>query len=286
MTGWRHNSLGQIDRSKPIRFRFDGSELEGFDGDTIASALLASGVRVVGRSFKYHRPRGIFSAGNEDPNAIVDVTLDGLTTPNLRATTEKLRDGMSVASVNTSPSALADNKRLIDWMQRFLPAGFYYKTFMLPGWMRWEPMIRNMAGLGSLDRNNHPPAIVPQINATCDVLVVGAGPAGLAAARSSVEAGEKVWLVDDGEELGGSLRWLGGEINQAPWEDYVRDTEEIIENSGGCVLTHTVLWGAFDHGLYAAWDRGNPEKGRQWCIRAERVILAAGAIERPLWFCE
>ncbi|KAB2856862.1 MAG: sarcosine oxidase subunit alpha family protein, partial [Bauldia sp.] len=141
-----------------LGFTFDGRRYEGREGDTIASALLANGVRIVGRSFKYHRPRGIWGAGTEEPNAIVDVTLAGRTTPNLRATTEPLADGMTIRSVNARPTAEADRLGLLDRAARFLPAGFYYKTFLWPDWHLFEPRIRAMAGLGRLDPANRPPA--------------------------------------------------------------------------------------------------------------------------------
>ena len=159
MSGWRHPSLGcDIDRTRTLTFTFDGEQISAFAGDTIASALLASGRRVVGRSFKYHRPRGIYGIGAEEPNAIVDVTLGGLTTPNQRATLVDVADGMKVRSVNTRPSAARDRFKFLDRLQRFLPAGFYYKTFMAGGWMRWEPTIRRMAGLGRLDPSS---ALIP-----------------------------------------------------------------------------------------------------------------------------
>ena len=163
MTGRRHDTLGHdIDRSKPLSFTFDGVPLTGFAGDTLASALLASGPRVLGRSFKYHRPRGLWGMGDEEPNAIFDVTENGRTTPNLRATTQALHEGMTLRSVNTAPDAARDRGGVLDRVSRFLPGGFYYKTFMAFGWMRWEPMIRRMAGLGRLDPEHRPPADVPQ----------------------------------------------------------------------------------------------------------------------------
>ncbi|MFX0541088.1 2Fe-2S iron-sulfur cluster-binding protein [Roseovarius sp. S4756] len=282
MSGWRLDTGGQIDRDQPLTFRFDGQELTGYAGDTLASALLASGPRVLGRSFKYHRPRGLWGAGADEPNAIFDVTERGLTTPNMRATTTPLRDGMQLRSVNTWPNAERDRGRALDLLHRFLPAGFYYKTFMAGGWMRWEPMIRRMAGLGRLDPANTPPADCAQINAHADLLVIGAGPAGLAAARAGAEAGRAVWLTDDQGAAGGSLRWRGGTIDGGPWQDWVADTCACIEAAGGRVMPDTTLWGAFDHRLYAAWERGAPD--RLWRIRANEVVLAAGAIERPLWF--
>lgn len=284
MSGWRHHGLGRIDRTIPLSFTFDGQPLKGYQGDTIASALLAGGPRILGRSFKYHRPRGLWGMGNEEPNAIFDVTLNGQATPNVRATTMALIDGMALRSVNTTPSADQDRLSFLDRAQRFLPAGFYYKTFMIPGWMKWEPMIRRMAGLGRLDPRHHPPADVPAMNADCDVLVIGGGPAGLAAAASAADAGRAVWLVDESPELGGSLRWRGGRIDGMDWPNFAAVTRERVLSAGGRILTNTLLWGAFDHGLFAAWEQRTDRPDRHWRLRARSVILAAGAIERPLWF--
>ncbi|MBK0399555.1 (2Fe-2S)-binding protein [Limibaculum sp. M0105] len=284
MSGWRHPTAGRVNRERPAGFHFDGIALTGFEGDTLASALLASGTRVLGRSFKYHRPRGLWGMGGEEPNAILDVTRDGVTMPNVRATTELLEDGMALSSVNAAPDAAHDRYRLLDRLQRFLPAGFYYKTFMRPGWMTWEPMIRRMAGLGRIDPANCPPADCPRINAQCDLLIIGAGPAGLAAARAAARKGRAVWLVDEAPEPGGSLRWRGGFIDGADWREFVDAVQAEVLAAGGRVLARTTLWGAFDHGLFAAWERRTGLPDVHWRIRAGEVILAAGAIERPLWF--
>ena len=284
MTGWRHPSVGGIDRDRPLSFTFDGRPLTGFAGDTLASALLASGPRILGRSFKYHRPRGLWGMGGEEPNAIFDVTFDGVTTPNVRATQMMLTDGMALASVNATPDAARDRLGVMDLAHRFLPAGFYYKTFMALGWMRWEPMIRRMAGLGRLDPGHHPAADTPAMTACCDLLVIGAGPAGLAAARAAAGQGRAVWLVDEAGEVGGALRWRDGQIDGGAWQDFARETVAKVKATGGRVMTGTTLWGAFDHGLFAAWQRRNGAPDRHWRIRAADVVLAAGAIERPLWF--
>ncbi|WP_306152446.1 2Fe-2S iron-sulfur cluster-binding protein [Roseovarius sp. MMSF_3281] len=285
MSGWRHDTAGDaIDRNSPRSFSFDGKQLMGFAGDTLASALLASGTQILGRSFKYHRPRGLWGLGGEEPNAIFDVAENGQTTPNTRATTQTLRDGMVLRSVNTAPDVLRDRGAVLDRFNRFLPGGFYYKTFMAFGWMRWEPMIRRMAGLGRLDSGHRPPADGPQVNARCDLLVIGAGAAGLAAARAAAMAGRKVWLVDEAAEPGGSLRWRGGEIDGKDWRDFVREACDAVQAAGGRILTDTTLWGAFDHNLFAAWERRVGASDRHWRIRASDIVLAAGAIERPLWF--
>lgn len=284
MSGWRLPSGGGIDRDRPLGFTFDGQTLTGFEGDTLASALLASGPRILGRSFKYHRPRGLWGMGGEEPNAILDVTGPDGFTPNVRATQMRLREGMALASVNAAPDAARDRFGIMDLAHRFLPAGFYYKTFMAMGWMRWEPMIRRMAGLGRVDPGHHPAADAVPMNARCDLLVIGAGPAGLAAARAAAGKGRAVWLIDEAGEIGGSLRWRGGQIDGGDWRAFASETVKAVEAAGGRVMNNTTLWGAFDHGLYAAWQRREGQPDRHWRIRAATVVLAAGAIERPLWF--
>ncbi|MEM7438322.1 MAG: 2Fe-2S iron-sulfur cluster-binding protein [Pseudomonadota bacterium] len=281
MSGWRHDTLGStIDRNKPLAFTFDGQPLTGFAGDTVASALMAAGVQTVGRSFKYHRPRGLWGLGAEEPNAIFDITHNGYTRPNQRGTLVSLADGMEVRSVNTAPTAAKDRWGWLDRLHRFLPAGFYYKTFMAGGWMRWEPRIRALAGLGTLDPD-HAPKGAAQINAKTPLMVIGSGPAGLAAARAAAERGQAVWLMEADAALGGSLRWRGGQIDGQDPQSFIDATRAAINAAGGRIFTGTTVWGAFDHRLFAAWQR---EPQRHWRIRADRVILAAGAIERPIWF--
>ena len=258
-----------VPSGEPLAFTFDGRACEGREGDTIASALLANGVRVVGRSFKYHRPRGVFGSWVEEPNAIVDATLDGRTTPNLRATTEPLRAGMAVVSVNGRPTAERDRLGFLDRLAPFLPAGFYYKTFLWPDWHAFEPRIRAMAGLGRLDGANEPAAGCDIVNARCDVLVVGAGRSGLEAARAASAAGERVMLVDDRPAPGGA-----------------DGVEAAIVTAGGRVLAGTTAYGIYDHRLVCCWERGDGRPDRQWRIRARRVVLATGAIERPLVFAD
>ena len=216
MTARRHSQGGEIDRTKRLSFRFDGRAVEGYAGDTIASALLANGIGIVGRSFKYHRPRGIWGFGVEEPNAFVDVSHVPKPGPNIRATTEPARDGAVVRSVNAKPTAENDRYAFIDRFARFLPAAFYYKTFMLPNWRVFEPHIRNMAGLGVLDKDWDIAGHADQIHHHCDVLVVGAGPAGLTAALKVAEAGQSVLLCDEGGRLGGSLLHRDGEIDGEP----------------------------------------------------------------------
>ncbi|RWO74770.1 MAG: sarcosine oxidase subunit alpha family protein [Mesorhizobium sp.] len=273
-----------IDRSRPIRFSFDGTIVQGFAGDTIASALLAGDVAVVGRSFKYHRPRGIWGAGVEEPNALVDIG-GSRATPNTRATTEPARDGLVAKSVNATPSALADRNAFLDRFARFIPAAFYYKTFMWPDWHRFEPRIRAMAGLGTVDADWTSPGMADQINHHCDVLVVGAGPAGLAAARLAAGAGLTVTLVDDQQSPGGSLGYRAGEIDGKPAAVWVKETIAELAAGGHLILPSTTAFGIYDHNLVGLNQRhfnGRPDT--LWRVRPRQIVLAAGAIERPLPF--
>ena len=274
-----------IDRSSPIRFSFDGGTVHGFAGDTIASALLAGDVAVVGRSFKYHRPRGIWGAGVEEPNALVDIGGNVASTPNARATTEPAREGLIAKSVNATPNALADRNAFLDRFSRFIPAAFYYKTFMWPDWHMFEPRIRAMAGLGKADADWTSPGMADQINAHCDVLVVGAGPAGLAAAKLAAGSGLSVMLVDDQQTPGGSLGHRAGEIDGKPAATWVEETVRNLTNAGHRVLPSTTAFGIYDHNLVGLNQRhldGRPDT--LWRVRPRHIILATGAIERPLPF--
>ncbi|QPC89351.1 sarcosine oxidase subunit alpha family protein [Mesorhizobium sp. INR15] len=273
-----------IDRSRPIRFSFDGKTVHGFAGDTIASALLANDVAIVGRSFKYHRPRGIWGAGVEEPNALVDIRGSTAATPNSRATTEPARDGLEAKSVNASPSALADRNAFMDRFSRFIPAAFYYKTFMWPDWHMFEPRIRAMAGLGKVDKDWTSAGSADQINHHCDVLVVGAGPAGLAAARLAAGAGQSVVLVDDQFRPGGSLGHRDGEVD-GPAKNWVDETVAGLAAAGHLILPSTTAFGIYDHNLVGLNQRhpdGRPDT--LWRVRPRHIVLATGAIERPLPF--
>ncbi|GAB5446831.1 2Fe-2S iron-sulfur cluster-binding protein [Gymnodinialimonas sp.] len=282
MTGWRHPSLGsEIDRTKPLRAKVDWQTIKGFQGDTLASALLASGPRTIARSFKYHRPRGLVGFGAEEPNALFDVIENGITMPNSRATLVPLSDGLRAHAVNAHPTALKDRARWLDLLHRAIPAGFYYKTFIAGGWPLYETQIRKMAGLGRLDPGTTPAAETPSRHARCDTLVIGGGVAGMLAARKALKAGGAVWLIEQSPHLGGALRWRGGDIDGQPWREFVADTWKSILASGGKILTKTNAWGAFDHGLIAAFQEGAP--GVRWQIRPRHTVLATGAIERPLW---
>ena len=283
MSARRLDSAGN---AKRLRFSFDGLSLEGVAGDSIASALLAKNVKIVGRSFKYHRPRGIFGSWSEEPNAIVDVTLDGKRVPNLRATTEMLADGMAITSVNSSPDAVSDRSALLDRFARFLPAGFYYKTFILPDWHLFEPRIRKMAGLGKVDPTNEPAANCAVFNRSCDVLVVGAGPAGLAAARAAAASGRSVVLVDDRDQPGGSLGWCDAVIDGMQGRDWAARVAAELEAAGHLVLLRATAFGIYDHHFVSVWQRRGGRPDALWQLRPAQIVIAAGAIERPLVFAD
>jgi sarcosine oxidase subunit alpha len=271
---------GRIDRGRVLRFRFDGREYEGHPGDTLASALLANGVRIVGRSFKYHRPRGIFSCGPEEPSALVQLEAGALTEPNCRPTETPLYDGLVAASQNCWPSLRFDLGALADRAAPLLPAGFYYKTF-LTGWDRvWERLLRRMAGLGRAPRVADP-SRYDKTHAHCDVLVVGGGPAGVAAALAAGRAGARVIVVDSDVDLGGSLLRLG---QQEAWVAAV--LAALGELPDVRLLPRTTVLGRYDGHYAVAAQRVDGGAARQvlWHIRARRIVLATGAQERPIAF--
>jgi len=213
----RNATGGRIDRARPVDFTFDGKRYQGYDGDTLASALLANGVRLVGRSFKYHRPRGIFSAGVEEPNALVQLGSGARTEPNLQATRIELFDGLSAASQNRWPCLHFDVGAVNSAFKGLIPSGFYYKTFMWPAklWKAYEHVIRNAAGMGKSPTVPDPDSYAHRY-AHCDVLVAGGGPAGLMAALAAGRTGARVILADDGPELGGALLATRHEIAGRP----------------------------------------------------------------------
>nr|WP_294531176.1 sarcosine oxidase subunit alpha family protein [uncultured Rhodopila sp.] len=287
---------GRIDRQRPVRFSFDGRALEGCAGDTLASALLANDVHLVGRSFKYHRPRGILSAGSEEPNALVTVDRGlGRVTPNLRATQIELHEGLTAISQNRFPSLRFDLGAVAGAAAPLLPPGFVYKTFMRPAsfWKRlYEPAVRHAAGLGRAPGQGDPDRYAHQY-AHCDVLIIGGGAAGIAAALGASATGARVILCDEQAEFGGSLLSEPG-VTIDGWAapDWVR---EAIASLGDQVtlLPRTTAFGAYPGNLIGLAQRltdhlAQPAPGmpreRLWHVRAGRVILAAGAIERPLVF--
>lgn len=273
-----------LDHGTPLNFTFDGTAYEGQKGDTLASALLANGVKVVGRSFKYHRPRGIWGAWVDEPNAIMSVTLNGTELPNCLATTTYLEDGMEARAVNAWPSARRDVKGALDLFSRFLGAGFYYKTFIWPDWHLFEPSIRKMAGLGAVTPDHLDSYTSDQTHENCDTLVIGGGPAGLLAARTAAEAGQSVMLVDDQAMLGGTA-YQFDQIDGHPPKDWVIAQTDAIRTAGGRILTQTTAYGVYDHNLVALVEQGPfGTAPRLWRIRTTRTILATGAIDRPITF--
>ncbi|TLY82608.1 MAG: FAD-dependent oxidoreductase, partial [Gammaproteobacteria bacterium] len=299
--GLRTPGGGRIDRSRALRFSFDGRAYSGFAGDTLASALLASGVHLMGRSFKYHRPRGALAAGAEEPNALVAVRRDAARyTPNLRATQVELYEGLEAHSQNRWPSLAFDVGAVNDLFAPFLPAGFYYKTFMWPrgAWQTlYEPRIRAAAGLGRSPTLADPDRYAARY-AHCDVLVVGGGPAGLASATAAASAGARVILCDEQNELGGSLLadapGAGLGVDGRPAGQWLAETvAALTSNTRVTLLTRTTAFGYFPHNLlglnerltdHLAEPRPDMPRERQWQVRAREVVLAAGALERPLVF--
>jgi sarcosine oxidase, subunit alpha len=276
-----------VDASRPITFSFDGRAYTGLAGDTLASALLANGVRVVARSLKYHRPRGILAAGYEEPNALVQLAEGTHTEPNALATRVEIYDGMTAASVNRWPSVSHDVFAGFGLLSRFMSAGFYYKTFLGSRvlWDRvYEPALRRMAGFGCAPRAADPEDY-DRRHIHCDVLVVGGGVAGLAAARASCESGARVVLAEDlpGLAVGHGLPAAQGWI----------DASIALVREKATVLTRTTVFGAYDGKYAGALQRvadhlplGERTGVRQrlWLIRAKQVVMATGAIERPLVF--
>jgi len=280
---------GRIDRSKPLSFRFDGTAYRGFAGDTLASALLANGVRIAGRSFKLHRPRGLLGSWCEEPSAIVQIGQGADFVPNLKATQIELTEGLTARSVNCWPSARFDLLAPLQLFSRLMPAGFYYKTFMWPNWRWFEPVIRRAAGLGIAPRLPDPDRYEDR-HEHCDVLVVGGGPAGLSAALAAARAGARVVLADDRPVFGGALRWEEHSIDGQSALEWVDAVEmQLREATTVRLLTRSTAFGVYDHNLVALCERTAPAargavRERLWHVRAQQVVLATGAIERPIVF--
>ena len=290
MTGYRLDRGGRIDRARMVRFSFDGSEYRGFAGDTLASALLANGVTLFGRSFKYHRPRGIVGSGSEEPNALVSVARGpGRHTPNLLATQVEIYEGLTATSQNRWPSLAFDVASLTNRLSFLFPAGFYNKTFMWPRsfWEKlYEPAIRRMAGLGEPPRAIDPDHYAATF-AHCDLLIVGAGPAGIEAALAAADGDRRVILVDEQGEIGG-----GALADPAQWDWLARSVATLEQAPNVRILTRTTAFGYYHDNFIGAVERltdhlPNEAEGpreKLWRIRAGEVVLAQGAIERPLVF--
>ena len=286
-----------VDRSKKVSFTFDGKTVTGFEGDTVASAVLASGQRVFGRSFKYHRPRGVIGLGSEEMNALVGVGLGARHEPNLRATQVEIHNGMAAVSQNRWPSLNWDVGAINNQLSRFFPGGFYYKTFMWPQsfWKHvYEPFIRRAAGLGKAPEGRDPDTY-EQIHVHCDVLVIGGGVAGLAAAEAAAANGAKVILADENPHLGGIADISGGTIDGQSLADWTAAKgTKLYEAENVHVLNRTTVVGHWHHNFVMLFERvadhdpallaqGTP-RHRLWKVRAHQVILASGSIERPIAF--
>ncbi len=296
MTARRLSSGGHIDRSKPVKFTWDGRTMSGYAGDTLASALMAGNERIIGRSFKYHRPRGIMSAGVEESGALVTIGAGARRDPNVRATSQELYEGLVASGQNARPNVRFDLLEVNNLMSRFFSAGFYYKTFMgIPPfewgkgtgiWMQYEKLIRRAAGMGEASREPDPDKY-EHGHDHCDVLVVGSGPAGMAAALTAAEAGLDVLLVEQDSELGGSY------LSDRDAEETRLATLSALTSAGVRIMNRTTAFGLYDYSVAGLLERvtdhmASPSqhtpRQRFWTVRARYTIVAAGAIERHVAF--
>lgn len=290
----RLDNKGTIDRSQPARFHFNGTPYSGFKGDTVASALMANGVKLMGRSFKYHRPRGVLTAGSEEPNALIQVGVGDAMLPNVRATVQEIYTGLETASQNHMGPLKYDLLSVNDLFPNFLSAGFYYKTFMWPRafWESvYEPIIRRAAGLGRMTHGANPEQSERAFD-FCDVLVIGGGPAGLMAALTAARSGADVILLEENAELGGRLLSDGETIDGLPAAIWVTETAQALQDAGVRIMTRTTATGVYDGLTFGAVERvgshlpHDPDLPREcfWRIRTGQAVLAAGAVERPIAF--
>ncbi len=286
---------GRIDRDKAFEMSFDGQSISAFEGDTLASAMLANDVKIVARGFKYHRPRGIFSAGVEEPNALVHLRSGARHEPNARATMVEAFDGLRATGQNAWPGVRFDISAVNQLLAPFFGAGFYYKTFMGPVkgtgfWMFCEKYIRKAAGLGRATTMPDPDEY-EKVNAFCDVLVIGAGPAGLAAAIKAGQHGVRVMLLEQDVSLGGNLLSMPVGVES---DAYLKAMEMALESMKNVqILKRTTVFGAYDQNVYGAvervWDHvetppAHQPRQRYWQIRTKQAVMATGAIERPMVF--
>ncbi len=293
---FRLKETGLINRNKKIKFKFNGKDFFGYEGDTLASALLANGVHLIGRSFKYHRPRGFFGAGVDEPNAKLQVVINGHSEPNINATEIELVDGLSATSQNCWPSVEFDVGAINNFLNRFFPAGFYYKTFMWPKsfWYKvYEPFIRKAAGLGvaSLEKDSERYEHKYEF---CDLLVTGSGPAGLASAYSAAKNGAKVILAEDKPRFGGTLLTDDVTIDNLSGKEWAdKMISELKEMPNVIVKNRSQVFGYYDHNMMVMFERTGDHlekkskytpRQRLWYIRAKEVLLSTGSIERPIVF--
>jgi sarcosine oxidase subunit alpha len=286
---FRVDSGGSVGRQRPISFRFNGRSLSGFFGDSLASALLANGVRTITRSFKFHRPRGIFSAGPEEPNALVQLGAGARTLVAARAPVTELTEDLVARSPRGWPHVNWDFGRVFDLTPSLWAAGFYNKTFIWPNWHTYERLIRRMAGLGRAPTAPDPDRY-ETVNLHCDVLIVGGGLAGLKAALACRLAGQRIVLVEQDRRWGGSAAWETGTTKPAAsTADIAAIVERLMQLPDARLLTRTTAAGIYDHGVVTLLERVPPDEAgrvreRFWIVRTGRVILATGVIEQPLIF--
>ena len=283
-----------IDRTSELKFTFNGRIMRGFAGDTLASALLARDQMLMGRSFKYHRPRGVVASGAEEPNALMNIGEGGRFEPNQRATTAELFDGMAARSQNHWPSLEFDVGAINAKFARFLPAGFYYKTFLYPRhfWKYvFEPIIRQSAGLGAAPKEADADTY-EHFYAFCDVLIVGGGVAGLMAARDAAAEGKRVIVLEQNGHWGGRAPVDGAVVEGKPADEWISTTLQGLENNENVTLRDRCMGaGVYDHGYVLGYERitdhapaSDVPRHRLWRIRAGHVVTATGALERPLSF--
>ena len=293
---FRLENGGLINRDKKLSFKFNGKTYYGYEGDTLASALIANGVHLVGRSFKYHRPRGFFGAGVDEPYAIVQLYRNNETEPNIKATEQELFEGLEAKSVNCWPSVNFDIGAINNFLKIFLPAGFYYKTFMWPKsfWYRvYEPFIRKAAGLG-VASTKHDKERYEHKYEYCDLLIAGSGPSGLASAYAAAKNGARVILAEDKPRFGGSLLTSDVNIGNQSGEDWANSIiAELKEMPNVVVKNRSQVFGYYDHNMLVMSEKVSDHlpktkkyhpKQRLWYIRAKEVLISSGSIERPLVF--
>ena len=293
---YRLNNSGLINRDKKISFKFNGKEYFGYEGDTLASALLANGVHLVGRSFKYHRPRGFFGAGVDEPYAIVQMVRNNETEPNVRATEQELFEGLEAKSVNCWPSVNFDIGAINNFFNKFLPAGFYYKTFMWPKsfWHRiYEPFIRKAAGFGVASTKYDSERYEHKYE-YCDLLIAGSGPAGLAGAYAAAKNGARIILAEEKPRFGGSLLTSNVNIGNQSGKDWAdKIIAELKEMPNVTVKNRAQVFGYYDHNMLVMSEKVSDHlpktkkyipKQRLWYVRAKEVLISSGSIERPIVF--
>ena len=296
MQKFRLNKSGYINREKKISFKFNGKKYFGYEGDTLASALLANGVHLVGRSFKYHRPRGFLGSGVDEPNAQVQLYRGAKTEPNAMATTVELVEGLVAKSQNCWPSVSFDFGAINNFLSKFFPAGFYYKTFMWPKsfWYRiYEPIIRKAAGLGVAPLKPDPDRYEHKFE-YCDILIVGSGPSGLASALASAKNGARVILAEDKFRFGGSLLTDEVTIGNKKGKEWAEESIKQLKSMPNVIVKNrSQVFGYYDHNMMVMIERTkdhieNPKRftprQKLWYIRAKEVIISTGSIERPLVF--